>query len=202
MNQHIGLVRHGLTDWNAQGKIQGQTDIPLNETGRKQAALLAERLVRERAPFDYVISSGLQRAEETASILADALHIPMLSPEAGLRERAYGLVEGTTPEEREQRWGAEWRQLDLGQEKDKELQQRAVHALEHVANQHKGANLLVVSHGGWLAQLFIALFGSSGQGHIGNLSYSVLEKRSEGWHPLLYNCMEHICHLDLPARPR
>lgn len=202
MNQHIGLVRHGLTDWNAQGKIQGQTDIPLNGTGRKQAALLAERLVQERAPFDYVISSGLQRAEETASILADALRIPLLSPEAGLRERAYGLVEGTTPEEREQRWGAEWRQLDLGQEKDKDLQRRAVHTLEHIADQYKGANLLVVSHGSWLVQLFIALFGSSRQGQIGNLSYSILEKRSEGWHPLLYNCMEHICHLDLARKPR
>lgn len=119
MKQHIGLVRHGLTDWNAQGKIQGQTDIPLNETGREQARLLAERLVQETAPFDYVISSGLQRAEETASILADALQIPLLSPVEGLRERAYGLVEGTTPEEREQRWGAEWRKMDLGRKKMK-----------------------------------------------------------------------------------
>lgn len=202
MKQHIGLVRHGLTDWNAQGKIQGQTDIPLNETGREQARLLAERLVQETAPFDYVISSGLQRAEETASILADALQIPLLSPVEGLRERAYGIVEGTTPEEREQRWGAGWRKMDLGQEKDEELQYRAVQTLEHIANQHMGSNLLVVSHGSWLAQLYIALFGSDRQGHIGNLSYSILEKRSEGWYPLLYNCMEHIRHLDLTAKQR
>lgn len=81
MAQYIGLVRHGITDWNAQGKIQGRTDIPLNDTGRKQAALLAERLKKEDIAFEAVISSGLRRADETGAILANALNIPPLAPE-------------------------------------------------------------------------------------------------------------------------
>ncbi|WP_019421853.1 histidine phosphatase family protein [Paenibacillus sp. OSY-SE] len=192
MSQIIGLVRHGLTDWNAQGKIQGQTDIPLNETGREQARLLSERLIAETYAFDVIISSGLGRAEETARIIADALHIPLLKPETGLRERAYGLVEGTTPEERESRWGADWRQMDLGQELDEPLRLRAAQALESIAKQHEGKNILLVTHGSWLAQLFIAIFGDKLQGHIANLSYSILERTGEGWHPLLYNCTKHM----------
>ncbi|WGU95493.1 histidine phosphatase family protein [Paenibacillus dendritiformis] len=192
MAQYIGLVRHGITDWNAQGKIQGRTDIPLNDTGRKQAALLAERLKKEDIAFEAVISSGLRRADETGAILANALNIPLLEPEPGLVERAYGQVEGTTPEEREKRWGVDWRQLDLGQERDDELRDRAVKTLESLALRREGANLLAVTHGSWLAQLFIALFGQMSQGHIGNLSYSILERRGAEWHPVLYNCTKHI----------
>lgn len=192
MAQYFGLVRHGITDWNAQGKIQGWTDIPLNDTGRNQAALLAERLKKEDITFDAVVSSGLRRAEETGAILANALNIPLLGPEQGLVERAYGQVEGMTLEEREKRWGADWRQLDLGQERDEALGDRAVKTLESLALRREGGNLLAVTHGSWLAQLFIALFGQMSRGHIGNLSYSILERLGAQWHPVLYNCTKHI----------
>lgn len=67
----VGLIRHGLTDWNAAGKIQGQSDIPLNDEGRKQALKLAERLKRESdvQPWDFIITSGLSRAQETLSLI-------------------------------------------------------------------------------------------------------------------------------------
>lgn len=190
--QTIGLVRHGLTDWNALGKIQGQTDIPLNDIGQKQASLLAERLVQEHHPFDAVISSGLQRAEETARIIATRLQIPLLQPVDGLRERAYGLAEGTTPEEREQRWGADWRQCDLGQESDEQLQKRSYQTLNLIADRYSHQNLLLVTHGGWLAQLFKVILGDDARGNINNLSYSILERADEGWTPILYNCTKHM----------
>lgn len=190
--QTIGLVRHGLTDWNALGKIQGQTDIPLNDIGRKQAGLLAERLKQEQHPFHAVVSSGLQRAEETAQIIANHLNIPLLQSVDGLRERAYGLAEGTTPEERAQRWGDDWRQLDLGQESDEELQKRSYQTLNQIADQYQGQNILLVTHGGWLAQLFKVILGPDAKGNINNLSYSILERSDQGWDPILYNCTKHM----------
>lgn len=191
-NQTIGLVRHGLTDWNALGKIQGQTDIALNDIGRKQAGLLAERLKQEQHPFHAVVSSGLQRAEQTAQIIAKHLELPVLQPVNGLRERAYGLVEGTTPEERNQRWGVDWRQLDLGQESDEELQKRSYHTLNQIADQYSDQNILLVTHGGWLAQLFKVILGHDAIGNINNLSYSILERSDKGWQPILYNCTKHM----------
>lgn len=190
--QRIGLVRHGLTDWNVLGKIQGQTDIPLNDAGKQQAQLLANRLKHELYTFDGVISSGLCRAQETARIITKTLHIPLLEPDIGLRERAYGLIEGTTPEEREQRWGVNWRQRELGQENDVVLQQRAMATLHSIASRFEGQDLLLVTHGGWLAQLFAVLFGGKFQGHIANLSYSILERNEDNWKPVLMNCTKHM----------
>lgn len=101
----IGLIRHGLTDWNAIGKIQGQSDIPLNDEGRMQAAMLADRLLQEPYHWDYCITSNLSRAAETGKIIADKLGIPLLEPDERIRERAYGQVEGLTAAEREEKWG-------------------------------------------------------------------------------------------------
>lgn len=101
----IGLIRHGLTDWNAIGKIQGQSDIPLNDEGRMQAAMLADRLLQEPYRWDYCITSNLSRAAETGKIIADKLNVPLLDPDDRIRERAYGQVEGLTAAEREEKWG-------------------------------------------------------------------------------------------------
>ncbi|MCG7406468.1 histidine phosphatase family protein [Paenibacillus sp. ACRRX] len=191
-SQIIGLVRHGLTDWNALGKIQGQTDIPLNEVGRSQALMLADRLKQESYRFDAVISSGLMRAEETATIIARELDLPLLAPHLGLLERYYGQIEGTTAEERETMWGLNWRKMELGQETDEVLRQRAHDSLEHIASAADGKNILIVSHGSWLAQLFIGLFGESCTGHIGNLSFTVIERNHTEWHSLLMNCSAHV----------
>lgn len=191
-HQRIGLVRHGLTDWNAAGRIQGQTDIPLNDHGREQAMLLANRLTQDDYHFDLVISSGLKRAEETAVIIAKELGLPLLEPHEGLLERAFGIVEGTTAAEREAKWGVDWRGQDLGQETDEALRMRASEALEQIAMKTPDQNVLIVSHGSWLAQLFISLFGEACSGHIGNLSFTVIERTDHGWKPILLNCSAHV----------
>ncbi|KKO52280.1 histidine phosphatase family protein [Paenibacillus sp. DMB20] len=188
----IGFVRHGLTDWNAVGKIQGQTDIPLNDEGRLQAKMLGERLKNEPYRWDYIITSGLSRAEETGSILASILNIPMLEPDIRLRERAYGLVEGLTADERETRYGKDWKQLDLGQEKDLDLQVRGMAFMEEMWFKYPDKNMLVVSHGGFLAQLYGSLYKDQVVERIGNLSLTILEKKDIDWIPLLFNCTRHL----------
>ncbi|MHA0855417.1 histidine phosphatase family protein [Paenibacillus sp. CMAA1364] len=188
----IGLIRHGITDWNMLGKIQGQTDIPLNDEGRAQAAILGERLLQEPYAWDSIISSGLQRAEETGSIISSILSIPMLEPDKRLLERSFGQVEGLTAEERELKWGKDWNQLELGQEKNEDIKTRGLDFLEEMWNVYPNRNILVISHGAFLAQLYIALYNDMYMERIGNLSLTILEKDEEKWSPLVYNCSLHL----------
>lgn len=93
MGTVIAWVRHGETEWNRLRKIQGQTDIPLNETGKQQAALAADRLVHET--WDGIYASDLARARQTAEIISDRLGVKILGLDARLRERGFGSLEGT-----------------------------------------------------------------------------------------------------------
>lgn len=188
----IGLIRHGLTDWNMLGKIQGQSDIPLNDEGRRQAKLLGERLSREAYPWDFLISSKLSRAEETGRIIASELGIPVLEPDSRLNERSFGQVEGLTLTERESKWGREWHLQELGQEKDEEIQARGLAFMEDMWNTYPDKNMLVISHGGFLAQLYRSLYQDRYTERIGNLSLTILEKKDLEWVPLLYNCTRHL----------
>ncbi|CAM2799132.1 histidine phosphatase family protein [Paenibacillus sediminis] len=192
----IGLIRHGVTDWNIQGKIQGQTDIPLNEEGRRQAALLAERLIKEPYTWHYVITSKLSRAHETGAIIAERLGIPLLEPDLRLNERNFGQAEGLTVSEREAKWGKEWNKFELGQEQEAEVQKRALEFMEDMWNRYPDRNLLVVSHGGFLSQLYSAVYKDQHTERIGNLSLSIVEKKDLDWVPLLYNCTQHLLETD------
>lgn len=188
----IGLIRHGLTDWNAVGKIQGQSDIPLNDEGRRQAEMLGDRLLQEPYRWDYCITSSLSRAAETGKIVAAKLGVTLLEPDDRIRERAYGQVEGMTAEARETKWGKDWKLLSLGQESDEALQVRGLAFLEDITARFPGKNVLVISHGGFLAQLYTALYKDKYSERLGNLSLTILEKNEQEWNPLLYNCTRHI----------
>ena len=104
--RHVLLARHGETDWNVAGRWQGHTDVPLNATGRAQAAALAERLRREG--IAAVATSDLSRARHTAEIVAGALGVPVAIVDPGLREQRYGSFEGLTPRECEERYPDHW----------------------------------------------------------------------------------------------
>lgn len=189
----VGLIRHGLTDWNAVGKIQGQSDIPLNEEGRKQAYQLAQRLKDDTTyQWDFVITSGLSRAQETGKIIADSLKIPIYDPDSRIMERAFGQVEGLTSLERESLWGKEWDQLDLGQEKDEAIRKRALAFMNDLGERYGDRNVLVISHGGLLAQLYSALYQNKCSERIGNLSLTIVEKQETNWDLVLYNCTRHL----------
>lgn len=189
----VGLIRHGLTDWNKIGRIQGQSDIPLNEEGRSQARKLTERLLTDQEyKWDFVITSGLSRAQETGEIIAKTLNIPLYDPDSRLVEKAFGQVEGLTAEERETLWGGDWKQLDLGQESDEAIQERALSFLKEMGEKYGDNNVLVVSHGGLLAQLFTVLYQNKCTERIGNLSLTILEKNDHNWDMRLYNCTRHL----------
>jgi broad specificity phosphatase PhoE len=91
------FARHGETDWNAAGRWQGQTDVPLNDVGRAQAQALAGRL--RTSGIRRVMASDLSRARETAEIVARELGLGLVTLEHAFRERAYGIFEGLTREE-------------------------------------------------------------------------------------------------------
>ncbi len=196
----IGLIRHGKTDWNARGKIQGQTDTPLNDEGIRQAHALANRLSQDTMKWDAVISSDLSRAYETARIIAAKLHIPLLPGEKKLRERYFGLIEGTTEEERLERWGADWRKSDSGQESDEAVRSRALSFVEETTAQEPNCNILMVSHGSLLAQLLKGLNPELMDKPIGNLSYSIMQLEAGKWIPLLHNCTRHLEELQQQGR--
>ncbi|WP_206098783.1 histidine phosphatase family protein [Paenibacillus paeoniae] len=188
----IGFVRHGKTNWNAKGIIQGQTDIPLNEEGIAQANALAVRLSNEQRIWDAVISSDLQRARDTAAIIAERLGIPVLEPDIRFRERYFGEIEGTTEQERLERWGADWREQGLGMELDSEVRARGVEAVSDLMGREEGLHVLIVSHGSFIAQILKELCADLEDSRLGNLSYSILERQGDGWHPLLHNCTRHL----------
>ena len=87
------LIRHGQTDWNLMNKIQGQYDVPLNDTGRAQATNVSDKLARFN--LEYIISSDLSRASETAQIIGNKLNI-RVDYDARLREYDFGILTGMT----------------------------------------------------------------------------------------------------------
>lgn len=155
-------IRHGETAWNAERRLQGQLDIPLNAVGERQAASLAEALRHEG--LERVVASDLGRAWRTAQALALPLGLP-LTPEPGLRERGFGEMEGHTYEEIELRWperAARWKARDPafaapgGGESLQDFCARCVATVERVARAHAGQTLALVCHGGVLDCLYRA----------------------------------------------
>lgn len=140
------LVRHGQSEWNAQGRWQGQEDPPLTDLGRMQARMAAGRI----GTVDLVVASDLQRAVETASIIAADLGVGPVLVEQGLRERHAGEWQGLTRDDIEQDWPG-WlaeRRRPPGFEATDPFTERVTTALDHLAHVHAGADMLVVSHGG------------------------------------------------------
>jgi broad specificity phosphatase PhoE len=138
------LARHGETDWNREQRWQGQSDTPLNDTGRAQARALAEALASER--IDAVYSSDLMRAHETARLIAEQRGLDVTAiPD--LRERSFGSVEGMTTDEIQARYpGIELPWSD-GETREA-MAGRVLATLERIADTHPDAYVLVVSHGG------------------------------------------------------
>ncbi len=154
----ICIIRHGETDWNSSGRLQGSEDIELNNLGREQAIQIAGYFQDE--PWDVVVSSPLKRAFETAEIIATSLAIPTFHVVDELKERSYGSGSGLLPEERRRRF-------PYGipdQEEFEHLRQRAMDALTKIANDFKGKRIIVVSHGGLTNSILYTLsngeFGS------------------------------------------
>lgn len=186
----IGLVRHGITMWNTERRAQGQTDIPLNETGRWQARALAKRLMNEE--WDYIYSSDLSRAVETAEIIAGIIGKPVQT-DIRLREMYKGKTEGTTLEERINKWGTGWEELSLGIETDQSIVQRGLSFIEEITERLKGRKILIVSHGALIEFILKSLIADIHmEGPIGNTSITIINHNDSGWNCGLFNCVEHL----------
>ena len=152
----ILLARHGETEWNAIGRVQGWTDVPLSELGKAQARALAERL--RETEISAIYSSDLVRAVQTAAPTADQ-HSLQIQKLAGLREKGYGDWEGLTREDLERDYAELWHRYhklrDLsavvpGGETWPEVRERMTGVLQGVLAAHPGAEetVLLMGHGG------------------------------------------------------
>ncbi len=151
------LARHGVTDWNAQGRYQGQNDIPLNAMGLRQAQALAAAL--EQTPLDGIIASDLQRSWQTAQPIA-AHHRLNIQPEPRLREMCFGIFETLNYDEIRARypemlaaWEADRDNPPTNGETLTAFAARVQAFLDDVRQQHTDGTWLVVAHGGPLRQL-------------------------------------------------
>ena len=188
----MGLVRHGITEWNELGKAQGVSDIPLNKIGKQQAFALATRLSLE-PEWDVIITSDLSRAIETAQIVSAALHLPVSMHDERIREINCGDIEGTTEAERVSKWGSNWRELDLGMEKYELVSNRGLEFLEELATTYKDKRVLVVSHGALIGLTLQRLLPDQfTKTSINNTSLTILKNMENTWSCSLYNCTKHL----------
>jgi broad specificity phosphatase PhoE len=142
------LVRHGETDWNAEGRLQGHSDRPLNDHGRRQAKDLADRLAGES--IDAIYASDLARAKETAEIVGQRLGLPVVV-DADLREKNWGNWEGLTGDER--------LNVEYVGETTEEHRERMLRAVERIRERHPDQRIVVVTHGGSLRRIQAAVNG-------------------------------------------
>lgn len=165
------LVRHGETDWNYSRRIQGSTDIPLNETGRGQARVTGQLLATRH--WDAIVASPLSRAFETATIIADEAGLASPTTLAAVVERNYGDAEGLTD--------AELRSLFPGdapvpgRETREEVVARALPALLELAESRPGQSVIVVCHGGVIRSILEAVDPDNAHPAITNGSVHSLE---------------------------
>jgi len=163
MSTKITLVRHGETQWNVLGKFQGCKDIELTNEGILQAQYLNKRFEND---FDYIYTSPLKRAEQTAKIISQSNNsIPMI--EAELREIDFGQWEGLTIKEIETNFPekfSEWRNDEFdaplcgGDLSLKKASARAKDAIIKIAAKHKGKHIIIVAHGGIIKAGLIGIF--------------------------------------------
>lgn len=146
------IIRHGQTNWNKKGKIQGKTDIELNEEGIKQAEE-AKRILKDY-PIDMIVSSTLKRARKTAEIINEAKNVPIIFKEA-LEERGFGEFEGKTQQEfHDEIWNSEilanynLNKQYKGVETIQDLCDRVWNLIEDLKEEYYDKNILLVTHGG------------------------------------------------------
>jgi broad specificity phosphatase PhoE len=158
----ILIARHGQSDWNQEKRWQGHADRPLTERGREQAQALADRLAH--IELDAVYSSDLQRARDTAAVVAESQGLELRQlPE--LREVDVGSWSGLTRAEAEERFPegfTRWRDGYPGWEDGETYEamtDRVLRAVDEIAAEHEGGRVLVVSHGGPIRAIHAAALG-------------------------------------------
>lgn len=202
------LVRHGETDWNRELRFQGQIDVPLNDTGFEQARRVAQRLAGEAV--QQLVSSDLLRTRQTAEQPSVRLGLATVH-DAGLREQAFGIVDGMRVDDIEQQFPREWQRFSefdadyafVGGESTRGFHARVMAALERVARQREGQRVVVVTHGGVLDMVYRSAMGLplSGprQSAIPNGGISRVRMHAGAWDILSWAETDHL--QGMPAQP-
>ena len=177
----LAFIRHGQTEWNKQGLLQGSTDIPLNDTGRQQAREAVAML--DGWAWDVVVSSPLSRARETAQIVADGLGLELGPAYPDLVERDYTPFEGRSSAEMvalypDKRYP--------GAETVEHMVERCLRALAQIDADYPDKNVVVVCHGTITKYTLIRLTGYPVE-VITNGSVSAVERNGNGWRVLTVN---------------
>lgn len=183
----IGLLRHGQTDWNIDFRLQGTTDIPLNDTGVGQAIDVSRFL--NASDWDEFITSPLSRAVDTAALIGGEIGLTPGGVEPLLLERAFGIGEGLTYDE----WREKLRDLSEipGGESLTELADRVWKLLGVLLEKYRGKRVLTVSHGALIRKVIELVSNNElpreGE-RFGNTSLSLIAHTDErGWHIVNYN---------------
>lgn len=171
----FGLVRHGQTDYNLQNLFQGSSDIPLNDTGIAQAHAAFDQL--PAVDWDVVITSPLQRAEQTGRIIGEDHHIPFGGTEGRLVEIDWGAAEGQPVEEMEARYPA---RSFPGREDHQAVADRGYDALEDLETRYPGQKVLLVAHGTLIRFLLSGIIERP-LPSISNATLSLIELEGTTW---------------------
>ena len=185
-NTHIGLFRHGQTDWNINLLLQGVTDIPMNSTGIAQVRTAARAL--KVNDWDLILTSPLGRARQTAEIIAEQLGFQDIHQQDLLIERSFGEAEGLAYEQ----WKSKYSNLDElpGGESKSDLVARSKTLLDTFAENHPGKRILAISHGA-LIRTVLAIASDNmlpreGE-RLGNASLNVVSHQETSWSVTKYD---------------
>lgn len=205
------VIRHGETEANRNGILQGHLDVPLSEKGRRQAQIVAGALSRVR--FDSVYSSDLSRAKETAQAIMDGRSCSLVL-DRRLREIDLGMLSGLTSEEAHKRFPLYREQMRKdpynvrrpGGESRADLRERVSRALDDVYEWNmdkKDAQVCLVSHGGVINAMFSIVSSQSEWPafSVANCSVTVLRRDDKGWRIAKTNDCSHLDDAYLPPDP-
>lgn len=180
------LIRHGETDFNKELRYQGLQDIPLNATGKKQAAQLGKKF-KKMPKFDLIFSSTLSRAIETAEIINQFLNLGKITKVATLVERDYGLASGVKKDEAHSKWPD--RNFPEMESRASAIN-RLLKTLKKIAAKHPGKRIIIASHGSiirsTIAHLINGQLGSN-EFDLRNGTYSILALNKNKWEVEAFN---------------
>lgn len=185
----IYIVRHGETDWNRAGKLQGATDVPLNEEGRKQAVACGKFF--EDIAIQAIFTSPLQRASKTAKIINEQLHLPLIQIDA-FRERTFGTAEGMTYEERSKVYP---RKNYPNQESFKAFRKRLVRGLQEIYEAYPDEDVALIAHGAVIHTLFQIVQNADffpKNARLSNGGVSTIYSKGGEWWLEAYNDTHHL----------
>jgi len=199
------VLRHGETEWNLQGRIQGHLDSPLTQLGEKQARAVGEAFAGCGASM--ILCSDLARAVRTAEIIAGFVHAPVASDHR-LRERNLGVMEGLTMKEFSRQFSEDYAQFSSGNpeasvtggESIRERYDRSIGCFDDIARHHKGKEIIVVTHGGVLDSVFRHSVGlpltQKRRFTLYNGSINTIEISNGVWRMINWGYTDHLAALE------